>query len=1728
MHVFGLLLSVVGVSVAWAASANPLAFAEYEQTVTARFATAEAAAAATLRATALPEGCARVFTSRWDDAHPAHVAKAEMLSENGIRANFYLNGGDDVYLRTQAPKLLALGHALGNHTLTHPQLVEVPDTVAWAEILREKIAIETRLSTPCVAYAAPFGWGRTLDPGRPARLVRMLQASGHYVSDDNPLCRPDWDCATDAWFETVRFGADDRHPSRANYDRAFAAAERMLAGHSAVGRLTFGVHSWCDAAGTRLQGECLAATRRAHPDWFYCHANAYGAYRYSARFGRIRKIGAVGTQATWCVTRFDPVDLGDGIPLSLVFSENPQTCALPAGRNGTYALAHSRPVAFTSADRTTLAIGLSPDAKKGTLRVRLENRTSLPFEDVRLTVCLPPTWRKMRQVVDVGNLAAQATDTRALDLGEPVAAAGEALYAACVDFRCGGRRLRAWETATVRGQPARTDTPRDACLVMGPFDERKFDEKTWLTASRPGGDLPDVGTAKNERWISLVDPARLDTTVYVNMPYGPLLDRAYRDAAAPFVGTSGARLMAAEFIAPDDGEGELFASFDPSYRHPVVYLNGARLPFTGSPMALSVRRGVNRLIVRADLAQDRFPSSEQLTVCRGGLDHPFSFQRIREPTRQAPSVADWLEIHPNGGFRLGKRAFNIDVFADRWKAGGRRGRGVTTLAEGWPRRRVDGGFDSKGTWKVGSNAWAFAERLVVRDARHATYSLELRPPTPMDIDCLWLKGIFSNEEWRKAGGTFDGRRASVGEDGRRVVLPDVKEISLPAAGGRLTLRGSFSVGIEDVSQSAYTPDSLCVQIQPRPSGGKGLERIGLSLDLAYEPDAGTALDLRAAMNVGFADDVPGDGKGGWSDQGPGNDLRCLPTGALTCDNVVFSIVDPAGNGGRSCLTLGGAHSPRLPRRAEATFAAPAEGRWLNLLHAVAFPVRDGKPTGWVTVRYADGGEQTIPIVCGEQVGNFWNPAEAREAVVGWRGQNGSAHVGLYVSRLRLDRSGVAGLVFASRPDGATWMVVAATVTAARVPSAEKRKVVLSESSDWRAVSSETAVKPGTILDFSFLLDAPAGKQGRIVPDATGCLVFSETGRRVRLYGANLCFDANFLPDKAAIDRMADAFARVGYNFVRFHHFDGALLKRGGGYMELDPDKLDRFDYTLAAMKRRGIYATLDLFINRSANLWPVKGFEGQRVDRGSHKALIWGEEGFRRQFLDFARGLMTHRNPYTGMTWGEDPSIVNVDCVNEDAVAWTTTCAQAKPVYERHFETWLRAQDIASDERAADRDRLWRAFLCDFYPKSFRQTESALREMGVRHLLTDQNHGTSLLGIVTREPYGVVENHFYHAHPRALKGTWGLPAAYAPASSKATLERELMGVALTRRLGVPFLVTEWDYVSPNPYAAEGALLCSAYAALQDWDGLCRFSWDHRAAPLLSGEGVPEWFNLSCDPLRQLSERIAACLFTRGDVKPSDVTIPLLVSRRHFREKGARDEIGLLGSRLGLVARTGNVLFTPGERPPLPEGVRAALTVDRAGEAAAETAELLHLDGNAHREGFGRLAEKGVLAAACEDASRLCYRSSTGELELGGRDLSFRAVTPKTEAFSLEPGAQARGRFATVRADGTFGVVCVAAMDGRDLARSERILVLHLTRLLATGMTFSDAEMSVQETFGRLPLLLRRGTADVRLARDLAGFALYALKNDGTRLRELPIDSSDGQSALALSTDIAMAYELVRL
>ena len=136
------------------------------------------------------------------------------------------------------------------------------------------------------------------------------------------------------------------------------------------------------------------------------------------------------------------------------------------------------------------------------------------------------------------------------------------------------------------------------------------------------------------------------------------------------------------------------------------------------------------------------------------------------------------------------------------------------------------------------------------------------------------------------------------------------------------------------------------------------------------------VDLSRQANRGFADDAAGDGKGGWTDEGPDNDLRFMPTGLLTLYGVPFRVIDPLQNNGNSCLVLR---------------AGPGPGTRTNrpeFPHAITIPV--GRKTnafyflvgiGWgvgtdaatLTVHYADGQAASIPLRNGINVLN-WHDA----------------------------------------------------------------------------------------------------------------------------------------------------------------------------------------------------------------------------------------------------------------------------------------------------------------------------------------------------------------------------------------------------------------------------------------------------------------------------------------------------------------------------------------------------------------------------------------------------------------------------------------------------------------------------------------------------------------------------------------------------------------------------------
>jgi hypothetical protein len=154
------------------------------------------------------------------------------------------------------------------------------------------------------------------------------------------------------------------------------------------------------------------------------------------------------------------------------------------------------------------------------------------------------------------------------------------------------------------------------------------------------------------------------------------------------------------------------------------------------------------------------------------------------------------------------------------------------------------------------------------------------------------------------------------------------------------------------------------------------------------------IDLRPYCTMGFTDDKEMDGKGGWSDQGPNNDLRILPVGRQVFLGVPFDIVDPDRNSAKSCVVLGSNQRLKdLPRQVMNIRFGGRKASRIFFLHTGAF----GAEGGEYRVHYSKSTEhvETIPLTS-SRIGNWWSPSDLPQAPIAWSGTNGANRVGLYM------------------------------------------------------------------------------------------------------------------------------------------------------------------------------------------------------------------------------------------------------------------------------------------------------------------------------------------------------------------------------------------------------------------------------------------------------------------------------------------------------------------------------------------------------------------------------------------------------------------------------------------------------------------------------------------------------------------------------------------------------------
>ncbi|MEM6884984.1 MAG: LamG-like jellyroll fold domain-containing protein [Verrucomicrobiota bacterium] len=137
------------------------------------------------------------------------------------------------------------------------------------------------------------------------------------------------------------------------------------------------------------------------------------------------------------------------------------------------------------------------------------------------------------------------------------------------------------------------------------------------------------------------------------------------------------------------------------------------------------------------------------------------------------------------------------------------------------------------------------------------------------------------------------------------------------------------------------------------------------------------IDLRPFTNMGFADKDPGDGQGGWADEGDLNDLSTMNVGRQTHFAVPFDVIDPAENKDTAVITLKGTRvSPTMPVDVKDIPVGNREVRALYFLHAAAGATQ-GKVAGYV-IHYTDGTSVKAPVVIGKNIDDWWKGASANE------------------------------------------------------------------------------------------------------------------------------------------------------------------------------------------------------------------------------------------------------------------------------------------------------------------------------------------------------------------------------------------------------------------------------------------------------------------------------------------------------------------------------------------------------------------------------------------------------------------------------------------------------------------------------------------------------------------------------------------------------------------------------
>lgn len=649
--------------------------------------------------------------------------------------------------------------------------------------------------------------------------------------------------------------------------------------------------------------------------------------------------------------------------------------------------------------------------------------------------------------------------------------------------------------------------------------------------------------------------------------------------------------------------------------------------------------------------------------------------------------------------------------------------------------------------------------------------------------------------------------------------------------------------------------------------------------------------------------------------------------------------------------------------------------------------------------------------------------------------------------------------------------------------------IMKEDDDYKAFDNKLDVIPNSALDFSGRIDAPAGKLGFLKIKGDKFYFEKAPDKPVRFFGTNLVGTSQVM-DKEKCEILAKRLASFGFNCVRIHHHDNEVCDRKDT-RKLNAELMDKLDYLIYCLKKNGLYITTDVYVSRRGitklelpKYGPISGL-------AEYKGLFWIDDDVFQNWKDAAKNFFTHVNPYTKTALINDPVLVNLSLVNEgNPQSWWSASGRVAKLYNKKLAEFRKIKGNEKADMVA---------LCSYLAnKRYQEMKKFVNEeLGCKVPLTDQNFQNWQHLAWERANYDYVDNHAYWDHPSFVGKSWSMPVAPGNYNVLKEISNVPSKIFASRILGMPFMVTEYDFASPNIHRLHGPALFAAYAAFQDWDGIFQFAYSHSRSRMFDDKAVGHFFDLSCDPAKALAYKLGAKIFLYGKIKPADKTIALVPDKKPGRKlwSAAADS-------LGFVAKIGSHVGR--------ENVKYDIMLDNSFFKKSPISKLIK---------SGKLT-KGVLGAN----GKFFY---SRQLRFDAANGNFRIKTDSVELISLQPQSKLAGNRLAVENGNSEVTVGVVPHDTDSLSSAKRIVLFHLSDTQSTGRYYTNDGMGQLNDWGTAPFLVKRAETKVSLRLKGENWKIYSLDLDGSRKREIPYSVENGKLLFTINTADQMVCELVR-